>query len=197
MGGGAGNESGGTGTKELALLGHAGHGSSPCGRLPGRGGRLFEKSSELAGDGNSNGKAQAINDLAWLFATCSEAKFRDAARAVTLGKKAVELRPNAGMLWNRLGPAHYRAGDWKAAVTALEKAMSMRGGGDAFDWFFLAMAHWQQGNEEQARSWYGKAVAWMDENRSEDEELIRFRAEAAELLGVKDPLPGKKIILPE
>ena len=34
--------------------------------------------------------------------------------------------------------------------------------------------------------WYEKAVQWMDKNKPDDEELKQFRAEAAELLGMKE-----------
>src|SRR5262249_14656680 len=52
--------------------------------------------------------ASDSNDLAWLFATCPDPKFRDPKRAVELAKKAVELAPKAGGLWNTLGAARYR-----------------------------------------------------------------------------------------
>ena len=39
-----------------------------------------------------------------------------------------------------LGVAHYRAGGWADSIAALEKSMSLRAGGDAFDLYFLAMA---------------------------------------------------------
>jgi tetratricopeptide (TPR) repeat protein len=55
-----------------------------------------EKSSELAGGGNGASKAHPLNGLAWKFATCADAKLRDAVRAVTLGKKAVELLGRPG-----------------------------------------------------------------------------------------------------
>jgi len=127
-----------------------------------------------------------LNNLAWLLATCPDAKFRDPGRAVELAKKAVALAPKEGNHWNTLGVAHYRAGDWKAAIAALTKSMDARKGGDSFDWFFLAMAHWQQGDQEKARTWYDRAVGWMDKNQPKNEELRRFRAEAGELLGVKE-----------
>src|SRR5206468_92054 len=102
-------------------------------------------------------------------------------------KKAVELVPKEAGYWNRLGVAHYRNKDWKAAIEALIMTMKLRKGGDANDWFFLAMAHWQLDHKDEARQCYDRAVAWMDKNAAKNEELIRFRAEAAELLGV-----GKK-----
>jgi hypothetical protein len=64
--------------------------------------------------------------------------------------------------------------------------MELRDGGDAFDWFFVAMAHWKLGKQEEARRWFDKAVEWTHANRPNHEELRRFRAEAAELLGVTD-----------
>jgi tetratricopeptide (TPR) repeat protein len=129
--------------------------------------------------------ATANNNTAWLLATCPEAKFRDPGRAVALAKKAIEVNPKEGTFWNTLGAAHYRAGAWKAALAALGQSMALRKGGDSFDWFFLAMAHWQLGEKEKARTWFERAVQWMDKHQPMDEELRRFRGEATELLAVK------------
>jgi uncharacterized protein HemY len=101
----------------------------------------------------------------------------------------VELAPKSALPWQILGWGHYRAGDWKASVEALEKSCAKQGApesGDAYQWFFLAMAHWQLGAKDKAREFYDQAVQWMDKNQPTNEELLRFRAEAAELLGVKD-----------
>jgi serine/threonine-protein kinase len=127
----------------------------------------------------------AHNNLAWLLATCSDAKWRDPGKAVELAKKAVQLATNDGNSWGTLGTAHYRAGDWKPAVEALQKSMQHRIGGDAGDWFFLAMAQWKLGRHKEAREWFEKAVQWTEKNQLDNEELRRFRAEAEELLGVK------------
>ena len=132
--------------------------------------------------------ASALNNLAWLAATCPDPVIRNPRRAVELAKKAVELAPKQGTHWNTLGVAHYRAGDWKAAVDALTKSMELGHGGDGNDWFFLAMAQWQLGDRPQARSWYDKAAPWMEKNQPKNKELTRFRAEAAALLEVN----GKK-----
>src|SRR5262249_48606121 len=106
-------------------------------------------------------------------------------RAVELARKAAELAPKEGYIRNTLGVAQYRAGAWKAAITELEKSMELRKGGDAFDWFFLAMAHWQLGAKDQARKWYEKAVEWMEKNAKDHDEPRRFRKEAEELLEIK------------
>jgi uncharacterized protein HemY len=143
-----------------------------------------------------NPHSSSYNNLAWVLATCPDAKVHEPVQAVALAKKAVELAPQSGLCWNTLGAAHYRAGDWKAASAALEKSMSLRKGGDGFDWFFLAMAHWQLGEKELSREWYDKAVAWMDKNKPNkpnlEDELQRFRAEAAGLLGLPAVQPTKE-----
>jgi tetratricopeptide (TPR) repeat protein len=130
--------------------------------------------------------ARAYNNLAWILATSPDPKFRDPKRAVELAQKAIELKPEEGTNWNTLGAAHYRAGDWKAAIAALDKTMELRKGGDSNEWFFLAMAHWQLGEKDKARQWYDRAVEWMGKNQPTNEELRRFRAEAAELLGLPE-----------
>jgi tetratricopeptide (TPR) repeat protein len=124
-------------------------------------------------------------NLAWVLATCADSKWRDAVQAVEHAKKAVDLDPKQGSYWNTLGVANYRAGDWKAAVAALEKSMELRKGGDSFDWFFLAMARWQLGDKKDARKWYDHAVLWMGKNQPNNEELQRFRLEAGKLLAIE------------
>jgi tetratricopeptide (TPR) repeat protein len=110
---------------------------------------------------------------------------------VVLAKRAAERGPRQGSYWGTLGTAHYRAGDWDAAIAALEKALKLRSGGDSHNWFFLAMAHWQRGDKERARQWFDRAVAWMEKHMPAEEELRRFRAEAAALLGLRDSPPPK------
>jgi hypothetical protein len=98
-----------------------------------------------------------------------------------------EIAPGDGMIWNTLGVAHYRAGEWHAAVEALEKSNDLLGGKElGFNAFFLAMAHWQLGEKQAVRGWFDKAVSWMEKNRPKDEDLVRFRAEAAALLEVNE-----------
>jgi tetratricopeptide (TPR) repeat protein len=129
--------------------------------------------------------ASALANLAWLLATCPEAKFRDVKKAVEFAKKAVEMAPKEGTHRKTLGAAQYRAGDWKESIAALEKSMELRNGGDSFEWFFLAMAHWQLGTKDDARKWYDRAAEWMDKNATDNDELRRFRDEAEKLLEIK------------
>jgi Tetratricopeptide repeat/WD domain, G-beta repeat len=131
--------------------------------------------------------AGAPNGLAWLLATCPDAPYRDPTRAVELATRAFGLTPLEGNAWNTLGVAHYRAGDWKAAVAELTRSNELLGGEElSFNAFFLAMAHWQLGQQDEARKWYDRAVPWMEKHKPRDEELGRFRTEAAELLGINE-----------
>ena len=131
------------------------------------------------------GTPESMSFLADLLANCPDAALRDPKRAVELAKDAVELAPQFASSWQVLGWARYRTGAWKDCIAALEKSIELReDGGDSRQWFFLAMAEWQLGNEEQARKWYDRAVEWADRIRPADAQLLRFRAEAAELSGL-------------
>jgi hypothetical protein len=89
--------------------------------------------------------------------------------------------------------ARYRAGDWSGAIESLQESMSLRSGGDANDWFVLALAYWRQGDKSQARDWYGKATTWMEKNAPHEEVLRQFRDEAMGLMGRPDgPKPADK-----
>ncbi len=131
--------------------------------------------------------ALSHNNLAWLLATCPDAKFRDATAALEHATRAVELEPNAPHAWNTLGVAHYRTGNWHAAIESLQKAEQLTPGKYfGHNACFLAMAHWQLDEKDAARKWYDQAVQWMEKNQPQDQELRRFRLEAAELLGIKE-----------
>ncbi len=75
------------------------------------------------------------------------------------------------------------------AVEDLDK--SQKDGGNSWQWFFLAMAHWQLGEKDEARQWYDQAVEWMEQKQPDNDELRRFRVEAAELLGISEQPNGK------
>jgi tetratricopeptide (TPR) repeat protein len=137
--------------------------------------------------------AEAYNDLAWLLATCPDARLRDPTRAVEQASKAVERAPDASENQKTLGVARYRAGNWRGAIEALSKSEQLAPGKNfGSNALFLAMAHWQLGHRDDASQWYDRAVRWMRENNSDkDDELRRFRAEAAELLQIKDKTPSE------
>jgi tetratricopeptide (TPR) repeat protein len=147
---------------------------------------LLEEGIEAAGD-----DPQALNAIAWFLANGPDFQMRNPARAVELARKAVAIAPRVPAAWYTLGVAEYRAGGWNKAIDAFSKSTELASDDSAKDalvaaggWFFLAMAHWQKGDRDKARSWYDKTVRWMEKNKPKDDELRRFGAEAAALLGV-------------
>jgi serine/threonine-protein kinase len=138
--------------------------------------------------------AQALGFLAKVLANCPEVKYRNPPRAVEAAKKAVELDRQSSWKWQSLGWAQYRAGDWEASIEALEKSIALQTspkGGDPWQWFFLAMAHWQLGNQAEARKWYDQAAQWMEKHAPNNDELRRFQAEAAALLKIEEKPKSK------
>ena len=61
------------------------------------------------------------NDLAWALATAG-IMLDDALR---LAKRAVELAPDDGNIWDTLGEAHFRRGEYQDAVTAQTRAVEL------------------------------------------------------------------------
>lgn len=128
------------------------------------------------------------NGLAWMLATAPEAADRDPATALELADRATAERPTAATYWGTRGTALYRLGQWEAATKDLEKAIALRepdSSNNASDAYFAAMSCWQLGQQDQARQWFEKAQQWQALSKDVDPELIRFRAEAAALLGVE------------
>jgi serine/threonine protein kinase/tetratricopeptide (TPR) repeat protein len=129
--------------------------------------------------------AMARSYLAWWLATCPDLKVRDPARAVELALRAVELEPKDDGNWFNLGVAHYRAGNWKASIAALEKSVELSND-EPFSYFPLAMAHWKLGHKGEARACYDNAVAWRAKGWHDNADLGPLRAEAEALLGLTD-----------
>ena len=94
-----------------------------------RAGRLRESEKEyrqVIGVLSPLVEAGSRNMLAWSLATIPDPRLRDPQRALRVAKKAVEQRPQSGDFRNTLGVAHYRVGEWKAAIEALEKSIMAR-----------------------------------------------------------------------
>ena len=128
------------------------------------------------------------NNLAWLFATGPE-PLRNPTEALEHARHAVRLAQGEAIYLNTLGVALYRAGHHSEAITTLEESLAAgHGQTDAFDLFFLAMAHQKLGHTDQARACFDRAVRWWAERKNLPaqylSELTGFRAEAEGLLAV-------------
>jgi tetratricopeptide (TPR) repeat protein len=147
-----------------------------------------EKAVEIAPD-----NAAYQRYLARILATCPEAKLRDPSRAIELATKVVQRMPKDNFNRYTLGVAHYRAGDWKAAIAAFEKYREIyKGTGDVRDWLFLAMAHRKLGHAVESQKAYEGYMRWWEvvskqvsSNWEEYEGLRRIRSEAEEVLELK------------
>jgi tetratricopeptide (TPR) repeat protein len=122
------------------------------------------------------------NDLAWLQLNHPDLAGRDPDSTVRLASQVVDRCPECGLYWNTLGAAYCRAGDFESAITALDRAMDLSGGGTAFDDVFLAMAYAQLGQAERARHHLDRATHWMEQHHPDHPELLRAYGEAQALL---------------
>ena len=125
--------------------------------------------------------------LAQLRCTATDPAFRDYKQALELAQKAMAAKSHPAEAHRALGMSQYRLGDWAAAFDSLQQSIKLRRENDATDWFFLAMTHWQLGDQEQAREWFKKAVAWTQEHKPQEWRLRKYCTEAAALLGEETP----------
>jgi tetratricopeptide (TPR) repeat protein len=83
-----------------------------------------------------------------------------------------------------LGLVLYRHGRYAEAREALLQAQELATRESAHTLLSLAMVSWQLGREVEARGYYDRAVARIEEDSPKDPELSYHRREAARLLGV-------------
>jgi superkiller protein 3 len=112
-----------------------------------------------------------------------QGKLEEAIRAY---RRAIQIDATYAHAHRDLGVALMAQNDPQAARKALQKSMDLSDGGDARDWFWVAMSEWQLGNEQEAHRWYKQAVRWMDENDPENRRLVAARAEAEKTLGLTE-----------
>jgi tetratricopeptide (TPR) repeat protein len=114
----------------------------------------------------------------------------------------LSLAPGESLPLNTLGVVHYRAGRYEEAIAALQQSLAAANGlFDAYNQFFLAMAHGRLGHHDDARKWYDRGVRWLADQNGLDArataELAAYRAEAAAVLaGLSGELPAN-IFAPE
>jgi serine/threonine protein kinase len=133
--------------------------------------------------------------LARYLVTCPYADLRNPSHAIKVADSALEARRLEGgdagcteeECWSTLGRAQYRAGEWRAAVQSLEKAMEFRRPRLGSDSYFLAMAHRKLGDEYEARKCYAQALVWRRTHPCITEAyLLRLEKEAADVVAQED-----------
>ncbi len=133
--------------------------------------------------------ALTCNELAWelLIAPVS---LRDSAEAVRLATRSLELKPGDMNFRNTLGVALYREARYREATECLaENLPSQADEGLPFDLYFLAMSHFQLGDERRAQEmliWANrcqkKLAADKETNPVLLEQLSEIRREAEQLI---------------
>jgi tetratricopeptide (TPR) repeat protein len=132
----------------------------------------------------SPNNAILLNETAWDIVASANAQPRHVEWAVEYAQQQIKVSPTEYGYWSMLGMAQYRAGRWNDSIAALEESCrlesSTNGIGNAWQWLFLAMAHWQSGNRDEAVHWYLRSV---DHESNWPDLLRRYRAEADALMG--------------
>jgi tetratricopeptide (TPR) repeat protein len=80
--------------------------------------------------------------------------------------KPTASTPSAYLALRARGAAHYRYGDFEAAVKHLTEAAELRKQPSPSTWYFLAMAHHRLNNKERAKEWLEKANRWLEQSHN-------------------------------
>src|SRR5262249_45955083 len=139
--------------------------------------------------------AYAHNNLGWALAKQDDPAL--AAEALEHARKAVALAPADGNFQGTLALAEDRAGHFAESIAAAERSIDLDKAYNAYNWFFLAMAHARRGEVDRARDYFDQAVAWTLKNDPKNAELLQFWREAAAMLGRPGPDAAGPARLPE
>ncbi|MFN0056257.1 MAG: protein kinase domain-containing protein [Planctomycetales bacterium] len=93
---------------------------------------------------------------------------RDPDLALKLARRAFELKPEDDVCQKSLGWALYRTGDWKGSLEMLR----MQPNGGESD-FVRAMAHWQLGDQDEARACFDRGKEWLPAYEKHCEERLK------------------------
>jgi uncharacterized protein HemY len=79
----------------------------------------YEKAIELAPH-----DAEAFNNVAWIYATCEQTRFRNPTVALVYAKQAASLKPEAHIL-DTLAESYYVNGLYGQAIVVIRQALAM------------------------------------------------------------------------
>lgn len=66
-----------------------------------------------------------MNNLAWLYATAEDPKYRNGANALKYAQEAMILAPNDHHVWSTVAEAHYINGDYEKSYRAITHMASL------------------------------------------------------------------------
>jgi serine/threonine protein kinase/Flp pilus assembly protein TadD len=130
-------------------------------------------------------RRRVLTVLHWMLTTCPLSQFHDPPRGLEIAKWLAQRDPELADSWAAMGIAQYRLGQFEAADQAFRKAIDLRGWADPYSCYFLSMSRSRQGDREDARHWYQKAIQIKEvTNGANSPDFLNFRMEAEELLGI-------------
>ena len=154
----------------------------------------LEANGELVGNPLA-AHAANLNDLAWRLIQDGPADPGQVDRAVQLAEEALGFDPDQASFWNTLGLARYRRGDHHLAIHALGQSVGRsEAGGNAFDFYYLALANLALGYPGPAADWIERAEAWALENPAWGRALEGARIEVAKATQQARPKRGEKTL---
>jgi serine/threonine protein kinase/Flp pilus assembly protein TadD len=144
-------------------------------------------------------------------------------KAIADCSKAIEIRQDDCGAWITRGNAHGAMEHFEKAIADYSRAAECEQNCDVYNQLAWALATcpdlklrdplraveiakkaleivpesdgpWPNHKQDAARQWYHKTVEWTDKKNATQEELFRFRTEAAELLGIPIPENDKPAI---
>jgi WD40 repeat protein len=137
------------------------------------------------------GEPTLLNQVSWATVKRPGRPAEEYRRALRQAGVAVAMEPDNGAHLNTLGVAQYRSGKYAEALETLTRAEQLNTqAGDVFpsDDIFRAMAHYQLGHPEEARTLLTRARELLnDPRRPTTEEDRGFLAEAEALLSASTP----------
>ncbi|MHC4954165.1 MAG: tetratricopeptide repeat protein [Planctomycetota bacterium] len=125
------------------------------------------------------------NALAWSYADCPDLKLRNPARAEAIGRLAAAGPPKHPAHQLTYGAALHRNGKPAKAIKVIEAAIEkLVGKKEALARYYAALAT-HASDPTTARRHYDWCKAWMTNTGCVDEDLLRLREEAQQVLGVE------------
>jgi serine/threonine protein kinase/tetratricopeptide (TPR) repeat protein len=127
--------------------------------------------------------------LAWFLAMCPDPEIRDSDEIANWANKGLRLAPQNTICWLAIGHGYCRDETTASeAIKALERARSLTNGGDAYEYFGLAIAHGKLARRSlfhllMACVCYQTGCQSMDRLNPRSADLLSLRIEAAALLG--------------
>jgi tetratricopeptide (TPR) repeat protein len=126
-----------------------------------------------------SGIGQTQTDLEWFQATFPD---QDIAKPRPPEMENPGKLP-CGVFWRHgIAVQQLEAGYYADAIGDFTASLNHRSEGHAFDWLYLAWAHWKIHQPEQARQWFDKAAEWIRQQPTHDVELEELQRQVAQVM---------------